>query len=333
MNNNLLEQKKYMHLYFNVGEKFYAIDTDNIAEIIQLPLLEYPQKLPNNIVGLLKYNNRVINIADIRFYTNDEVEPYTTQNKVIITKIDGFIFGIIAEKIMGIIPFDAELTNKLPNTDEESVLTSLYKHNGDSVFILNLRALKNILTDEEESYKEFDVKKLFPVDEDSKAVMAKRSKNLMVKSAQTFEVSSILPSDKYISINLGDNYYCISLDYIKEVVKDASVTKVPGTPDFIDGIMSLKGEYVTVINLKKFLDLPDTAVSQTNSAVVIKDKEFQIAFVVDKINELFEFPKKLNYEIAEGYYVGEFIYNDIPYTVLNIDKIVSDRRIIVTDIE
>ena len=53
---------------------------------MKLPALDYPQKLPNNIVGLLKYNNFVINVVDVRFYLNIEVRPYNTHNELLIVK-------------------------------------------------------------------------------------------------------------------------------------------------------------------------------------------------------------------------------------------------------
>ena len=84
MSNNYLEHKKNSHLYFQIGKNKYAISTDNVLEIMKLPMLDYPQKLPNNIVGLLKYNNFVINIVDLRFYLNIDVPPYSTHNELLI---------------------------------------------------------------------------------------------------------------------------------------------------------------------------------------------------------------------------------------------------------
>ena len=52
---------------------------------------------------------------------------------------------------------------------------------------------------------------------------------------------------------------------------------------------------------------------------------------IDKINELFEYQETSNHESSESYYLNEFIYNQTLYTLLNIDKISSDKRIIITD--
>ena len=97
MSNNLIEQKKNTHLYFQAGKSFYAINSANVLEIMKLPALDYPQKLPNNIIGLLKYNNFVINVVDIRFYLDIEVTPYSSNNELIVVKTDEIIFGIITD--------------------------------------------------------------------------------------------------------------------------------------------------------------------------------------------------------------------------------------------
>ena len=94
---NLIEQKKNTHLYFQVGDNKYAVNSANVLEIMKLPALDYPQKLPNNIVGLLKYNNFVINVIDIRFYLDIEVRPYTVHNELLIVKTVELFYGFISD--------------------------------------------------------------------------------------------------------------------------------------------------------------------------------------------------------------------------------------------
>ena len=139
--NNLIEQKKNTHLYFQIGENKYAINSDNILEIMKLPALDYPQKLPNNIVGLLKYNNFVINVVDIRFYLNIEVPPYTVHNELLIVKTDEIIFGIITDQVIGILPFDTAQMDAIPFVDSKMVIDSLYKYNQETIFIINITGI------------------------------------------------------------------------------------------------------------------------------------------------------------------------------------------------
>ena len=327
---NLIEQKKNTHLYFQVGDNKYAVNSANVLEIMKLPALDYPQKLPNNIVGLLKYNNFVINVIDIRFYLDIEVRPYTVHNELLIVKTDELIYGIITDKVIGILPFDSAFVDAIPYADSNTVIDSLYKINNETIFIINIYSVENLLKKHQE-WAKVVIPKLFPQDETSKAIMAKRTLEVVNKSTMKLASSELHVKNKYISFNLNSNTYCIALDYVKEVLKDTSITNVPGTPDFIEGIMNLRGDYITVINLKNFLGLDAGVVAEKKPVIIIKCNELKLAFLIDKINELFEFQQDDINDLGDGYFSNEFIYNNTLYTILNVEKIASDKRIIITD--
>ena len=329
--NNYIEQKKNTHLYFQIGDNKYAINTDNILEIMKLPALDYPQKLPNNIVGLLKYNNFVINVVDVRFYLNIEVRPYNTHNELLIVKTDEVIYGIITDKVIGILPFDTALMDAIPFVDNKMVIDSLYKYNDETIFIINIYAIENLLKEHNNKWADVDILSLFPQDEYSKTVMSKRNLSIVNKASLKLASGELHVKNKYISFNLNEGLYCIALDFVKEVLKDTSITNVPGTPDFIEGIMNLRGDYITVINLKKFIGLDSSHIQDKKPVVIIKCNELKLALLIDKINELFEFQEDKVIEASEGYFSNEFMYNENLYTVLNIEKISSDKRIIITD--
>ena len=327
---NLIEQKKNTHIYFQVGDTKYAVNSANVLEIMKLPALDYPQKLPNNIVGLLKYNNFVINVIDIRFYLDIEVRPYTVHNELLIVKTDELIYGIITDKVIGILPFDSAFVDAIPYADSNTVIDSLYKINNETIFIINIYSVENLLKKHQE-WAKVEIPKLFPQDETSKAIMAKRTLEVVNKSTMKLASSELHVKNKYISFNLNSNTYCIALDYVKEVLKDTSITNVPGTPDFIEGIMNLRGDYITVINLKNFLGLEAGVVTEKKPVIIIKCNELKLAFLIDKINELFEFQQDDINDLGDGYFSNEFIYNNTLYTILNVEKIASDKRIIITD--
>jgi len=330
-NYNYLEQKKNTHLYFQIGDNKYAVNSDNVLEIMKLPALDYPQKLPNNIIGLLKYNNFVISVIDVRFYLNTHVPPYSINNELLIIKTDEVIFGIITDKVLGILPFDAALTDAIPFVDSKMIIESLYKHNQETIFIINIYAIENLLKQHDVTPQDVDIQALFPQDEDSKNIMTRRTLAIADKSSLKLASGELHAKNKYISFNLNKDSYCIELGYIKEVLKDTSITHVPGTPDFIEGIMNLRGDYITVLNLKRFLNLRSTEKYDKKPVIIVKCNELKLAFLIDNINEMFEFMEEELPETADGYFANEFIHNNTLYTVLNVDKITSDKRIIITD--
>lgn len=330
---NYIEQKKNTHLHFMLGNNKYAINTANVLEIMKLPALDYPQKLPNNIIGLLKYNNFVINIVDIRFYLDIEVAPYTLNNELIIVKTDEIIYGIITDKVIGISPYESYNVDTIPFVDNKTIIDSIYKQNQETVFIINAYSIENRLKQTIHS-DNVDIQSLFPKDEHSLAVMKGRTQLIAEKSKFSLMNGELHSKRKVISFELANDLYCITLDYVKEVLKDTSVTRVPGTPDFIEGIMNLRGDYITVLNLKKFLNIhkiEQKKESDKTPVIIVSSNDMELAFLIDKINELFEVSEDKLLNEGEGYFAREFILNEIPCTILNIEKIFTDKRIIITD--
>lgn len=331
---NYIEQKKNTHLYFMLGNSKYAVNTSSVLEIMKLPALDYPQKLPNNIIGLLKYNNFVINVVDIRFYLDIEVTGYNTNNELLIVKTDETIFGIITDKVIGIAPFESSNIDTIPFIDNKTIIDSIYKQNQETIFIINIYSIENRLKQTIKSL-DIDIPALFPSDEASVSIMNERTQGLAEKSSFALMSSELHTKRKLISFNLNNDLYCITLDYVKEVLKDTSITNVPGTPDFIEGIMNLRGDYITVLNIKKFLNVHHSEEKQKtekNPVIIVKCNDMELAFLIDRINELFEVAEDKILESGDGYFANKFILNDTPYTILNIEKIFTDKRIIVTDI-
>jgi purine-binding chemotaxis protein CheW len=322
---NYIEQKKNTHLHFMLGNNKYAINTANVLEIMKLPALDYPQKLPNNIIGLLKYNNFVINIVDIRFYLDIEVAPYTLNNELIIVKTDEIIYGIITDKVIGISPYESYNVDTIPFVDNKTIIDSIYKQNQETVFIINAYSIENRLKQTIHS-DNVDIQSLFPKDEHSLAVMKGRTQLIAEKSKFSLMNGELHSKRKVISFELANDLYCITLDYVKEVLKDTSVTRVPGTPDFIEGIMNLRGDYITVLNLKKFLNIhkiEQKKESDKTPVIIVSSNDMELAFLIDKINELFEVSEDKLLNEGEGYFAREFILNEIPCTILNIEKILK----------
>lgn len=145
-NTNLIEDSENIYLSFDIGYSKYAINIANVVEIMKLPLLDYPQKLPNNIVGLLNYNNFTINILDLRFYLNIKVTPYSVSNQLLIVKTDETMFGIIIDKVDDIVSFDQTKLEYFPSNTEERIIEFLYKNENETVSVINISAVEKMLT-------------------------------------------------------------------------------------------------------------------------------------------------------------------------------------------
>jgi len=137
-NNDVVTDNENLYLSFTVGESKYAISTKQVVEIIKLPLLDYPQRLPNNTVGLLNYNNFTINILDIRFYLEIKITPYTHSHQVLLVKTDEAMFGLLINKVDDIFPLEQSQIEHFPFSGERKLIEYLYNQDNDNNSIFNL---------------------------------------------------------------------------------------------------------------------------------------------------------------------------------------------------
>lgn len=336
---NILDSNENLYLHFKFGGSKYALNIQHIVEIMKLPLLEYPQKLPNNVVGLLNYNNFTINILDLRFYLNTKITPYSTSNQLLIVNTDETLFGLIIDKVEDIAPFDQSKIENFPSNGEDKIIDFLYKREDETVSVLNLISLENMIRKGVPS-KDIDIPSLFPKDDDSQYEFKQR--NLILQDKFNTDISTnMFSQDRFISFSLSENIYCINLEYVKEFLKSANITTIPCNFDYIAGIIVLRGDFVTVIDTKKFIGINDIRQKDEcvysdgkNNIIIIEVSDYKVGFLVDEIFNIINIPEELvktNSQNQDKYVLSEVIMDDKLYSILNIKNILSDEKFFIEE--
>lgn len=330
---NLIENRENLYLYFWLGSNRYGLNISQVVEIIKLPALDYPQKLPNNVVGLLNYNNFTINILDLRFYLNIKVSPYSVSNQLLIVKTDEALFGLIIDKVENIIALDSSKVEYFSSQDDSKILEFMYKEENGTISIVNLTSLENIIKNGI-SEVEIDIPSLFPSDDDSRYKLIRRSQSLAEKFNLNF-APDLFSHDKFISFLLDNQTYCLNIESIKEFLKDVSITNLPCGYSYIEGIIALKGDFVVIMNLKEFLGISGhttktTESSEKNNIIIVDGPDFKLGLLVDEILSIVSLPEELirrNQNNQNKYILSEAVLDDNLYTILDLQNIFSDERL------
>ncbi len=77
--------------------------------------------------------------------------------------------------------------------------------------------------------------------------------------------------------------YGIEPVHIREVCVLKDITPLPGTPPFVSGIMNLRGKALSVLNLKKFFDLPEKGLGDFNKVIVLSSAGMEFGVLADAI--------------------------------------------------
>jgi purine-binding chemotaxis protein CheW len=115
---------------------------------------------------------------------------------------------------------------------------------------------------------------------------------------------------EFLSFTLNDKLFGIPIDNVKEIVEEKEITPVPLSSDYIEGVMNLRGDPVTVINLRKKIGFEGSSISREIILCLIDDIIIGLRpdSVLDihevKESELKSVPSSLKGEIESKYMKG-----------------------------
>lgn len=132
---------------------------------------------------------------------------------------------------------------------------------------------------------------------------------------------------------LNRAYYGVPILQVQEIVKMTEITELPNTPDFVQGIVNLRGKIIPIIDMRKRFGLPEETMDENWKILILKEEDVLFGVMVDQISEVEKVPATLIEKppkIVAGVN-GKFI-NGIAKTenrlliLLDIAKILSDEE-------
>jgi purine-binding chemotaxis protein CheW len=97
------------------------------------------------------------------------------------------------------------------------------------------------------------------------------------------EILEVTDAFDVVEFELAGEIYGLELARVREVCTLKEITPVPCTPAFVVGIVNLRGEIQTVVDLRKFFDLPPAGITQLNQIILIDDGRMQLGILADAI--------------------------------------------------
>lgn len=328
--NNAIGQIEQSYIFFSIGTFNYAFDAKYVLDIMQLVELEYPESMPEYIVGLLEHNNQVIKIVDIRNILNLDPIEYNLNSKIIIVKTENDVFGFVIDEVREIKRVNVTTFNAPPYNSEKSYLQAIYTDKDVTSTVINIENVEKKINSRTEEYRlGKSASQFLPADLSSKETLHRRKLHYARKMR---EVSSLIikNQDTYITFGLDDSTCCIKILHVSGFYKYANVklTNVPCTPDFIVGVASIKGRYITIIDLLKFTEGKSTPITQDTSIVVVEYEDYEIGIITPAIGETIDFDEnllKFN-QSTKVPCLNECVVNETMYLFLDIKKLFSDEK-------
>ncbi|MBA5851091.1 purine-binding chemotaxis protein CheW [Clostridium sp. cel8] len=133
-----------------------------------------------------------------------------------------------------------------------------------------------------------------------------------------------------VIFKLNEEQFAVETSKVKSINDSMKITKVPKAPAYIKGIINLRGNVISILDINLLMDVPkqkDNKESE-NSIIILEMEDELVGIVVDQVDEVMDLDEKViekvNDENKKNYIEGVINFKDRVVTLIDIDKLFSN---------
>lgn len=333
------------YLIFRLHGMKFGVKATSVQQIISLPELTPLEESPHYVAGVLNLRGRIVPVIDLDMRFNHPSQRYEVSDAVVVLEASGASAAVIVSEVMDMVNVSASQIEGLPAYMREGglrahLLEGEAKLDGEIVMLLNIDSiLEGYDEAEKAALKEGRaVSAALPVfcpeaTPDERAVLRKRALEF-AGAGQGQAAPGMLP---VAVVRLGGEYYGIDTAPVLEFTDVRNITPVPCTGAHIIGNMSLRGNILTVVDVRNLLNIPVSPGVELGKAVVTSIEGQMAGVGVEEIFDVMYIRETditaapAASESVEKYVRGVAPYNGRMMTVIDISKILAGGELTVNE--
>ncbi len=137
-----------------------------------------------------------------------------------------------------------------------------------------------------------------------------------------------------VTFSIGEEEFGVNILKVQEIIRTMEITKVPRAPEFVVGVINLRGKVIPIIDLRRRFGLAFKAPDKNTRIIVIEINSIIVGFVVDAVSEVLRIPTStveppppVVAGVDSDYVSGVGKLHDRLLILLDLDKLLSSEDI------
>ncbi len=97
--------------------------------------------------------------------------------------------------------------------------------------------------------------------------------------------------DRYFTFRIGDEEYGIEIEHVLEVIGLQKITEVPDMPDYVKGVINLRGQVIPIIDIRKRFNMEPRDYDDRTCVLVVDIRSSNVGFIVDQVSDVLDIPE------------------------------------------
>ena len=314
------------YLLFSLNGVRYGVEALSVLEIAWLPEITLAEESPPYIAGVVNRRGKIEPVMNLGQRLGHSPQRYQLSDSIVMLQTGGVTMGMIVSEVSDVVVIPASAIEPPPHYDEASP-AHVHFLAGDAKVgeeIIMLLDVSRLLHAPDPSAVAANSQTYFCPDatDEERAVFRTRAHNLM-QVVESVEAAERIPLS---IIQLGEECFGVGLEVVREFSHLRRVTAIPCCPPHIVGNMNLRGDILTLADIRGLLNIPAGSVAA--EVMVVESGDLSIGVPVDKVleviylrpTEIAALPAAAHEEKHE-YCKGVVRYGDSMATILDMQKI------------
>lgn len=255
---------------FKLGQEEFSLPIAFVQEIVRVPeVVSKTPGLPQYVEGIITLRNYTLPVINLRVFLGLERREFDEKTRIVVLNITtaegSYLFGLVTDEVTEVLRIQKSEIDDVPAylaSDAGNLISGVCKLNNGQRLIYTLVPEKLL----EESKLALEAKKESDQDD--------RKQELLSQEEQ------------FVIFGLANGEYGIEITSVQEIIHIPELTSVPQAPDFIEGIINLRGAILPVINLRKKFNLAQNDDDDSGRIIVVDYQGLKLGLMVDVVREV-----------------------------------------------
>jgi purine-binding chemotaxis protein CheW len=364
--------KNNKYLIFRLHDSHYGIEAEFIQEIFPLPELIPIAGTNTDIIGVFYLKEQLVPVLHLDLLLGYSLKDCHVSDYIIIIQWESLQFGLVVHEILEMIELDNDTLETLLSQADVSIndiffVKGVIQVESKTVLLIDSQKLicdpDSLLTlfwdleselerkTNSSKNEEIDFDKNFVVEGiqtpsfydlycpdttlEERTIFQQRALELQdvtVKAETEIENLSLAV------IGFGEEYFGLDLGLVREFATIQNLKPIPCCPKHIIGNMNLRGQIITLVDIRNVLELPTNPINLGSKAVVFQVNDILAAFPVDRVLEVVSvkqnemMPGSINsFDNSVQYLRGIAPFREKTLCILDLPKILTEGGLIVNE--
>lgn len=276
---------------FSFRDAYYALNAEFVESIVLLPELSSRDGVPSYLVGVFNLRGKVLPVMDLDKRFGYASRPYSLTDSVVVVEYGEEKIGIIVNEIHDLQRISVELIESYPSIENkknptQNIIAGQIKTDDQIITLLDHSKLFQHSFDYDNTSADMPMvesrnRQVFSsvINPEDAEVFHKRALELI----PTAEKENLKNQEVYAVFTLSGELFAIDIDLVKEFSEVTKVFPTPCCPKFILGDINLRGDILTLVDIRGFINLPNDNEIEGKKVVVVQTRDVILGIQVDEV--------------------------------------------------